>query len=493
MNTETNFYESSLDLIRGVSKEIADSLEKELSSQRSKLKMIASENYCSGAVRACTSSIIMDKYAEGYVDDVEGKAVGHRYYSGCKNIDEIEHIGAKWACELFGSEYAYLQPHSGSNANLIAYWAILMAKVIEPYIRKLNEVSKESTTKEEKTVKDLTREEWNEIRKLCKDQRLLGLSLDSGGHLTHGDRTNISSQIFDCYSYGVDPNTGLIDYNEVERLAMEVKPLILLAGFSAYPRNLNFKRFREIADKCGAVLMVDFSHPMGLLAGKVLEGEYDPVPYADIVTSTSHKTMRGPRSAFILSKAWLKPYLEKGCPLVQGGELPNMVTAKAICFKEAMTPEFQDYAHQIVKNSKVLAERLMANGIRVVTGGTDNHIVLIDVSPLGLTGRQAEQILEDCGIVTNRNSLPNDPNGAWYTSGIRLGTPALTTCGMKEKEMEYIADHISFILHNAKPSITKKGVPSKAKATIREDMKEEMLKDIGMLLQEFKPYGGIEI
>ena len=181
MNTETNFYEKSLDLIRGVSKEIADSLENEMTSQRSKLKMIASENYCSGAVRACTSSIIMDKYAEGYVDDENGKAVGHRYYSGCKNIDEIEHLGAKWACELFGSEYAYLQPHSGSNANLIAYWAILMAKVIEPYIRKLNEVSKESTTKEEKTVKDLTREEWNEIRKLCKDQRLLGLSLDSGG------------------------------------------------------------------------------------------------------------------------------------------------------------------------------------------------------------------------------------------------------------------------------------------------------------------------
>ena len=368
-----------------------------------------------------------------------------------------------------------------------------MAKVIEPYIRKLNEVSKESTTKKEKTVKDLTREEWNEIRKLCRDQRLLGLSLDSGGHLTHGDRTNISSQIFDCYFYGVDLDTGLIDYNDVENLAMRIKPLILLAGFSAYPRNLNFKRFREIADKCGAVLMVDFSHPMGLLAGKVLEGEYDPVPYADIVTSTSHKTMRGPRSAFILSKAWLKPYLEKGCPLVQGGELPNMVTAKAICFKEAMTPEFRDYAHQIVKNSKVLAERLMARGIKVVTGGTDNHIVLIDVSPLGLTGRQAEQILEDCGIVTNRNSLPNDPNGAWYTSGIRLGTPALTTCGMKEKEMEYIADHISLILHNAKPCITKKGTPSKAKATIREDIKEDMVKDIEMLLQEYKPYGGIEV
>lgn len=311
-------------------------------------------------------------------------------------------------------------------------------------------------------------------------------------HLTHGDRTNISSQIFDCYSYGVNSTTGLIDYDEIEKLAMEVKPLILLAGFSAYPRNLNFKRFREIADKCGSVLMVDFSHPMGLLAGKVLQGEYDPVPYADIITSTSHKTMRGPRSAFILSKNWLKPYLEKGCPLVQGGELPNMVTAKAICFKEAMTPEFQEYAHQIVKNSKVLAEKLMANGIKVVTNGTDNHIVLIDVSPLGLTGRQAEQVLEDCGIVTNRNSLPNDPNGAWYTSGIRLGTPALTTCGMKEKEMEIIGGYISLVLHNTKPSITKKGTPSKAKASIDEDIKNTVLKGIGDLLQTFKPYGGIE-
>lgn len=491
MNTETTFYNSSLNLIQDVSKEIADSLKQELSSQRSKLKMIASENYCSGAVRACTSSIIMDKYAEGYVDDEDGKAIGHRYYSGCSNVDEIEHLGAKWACELFGSEYAYLQPHSGSNANLIAYWSVLLAKVIEPYIKRLNGVSIDPV-KKEKTIKNLTREEWNDIRRICQEQRLLGLSLDAGGHLTHGDRTNISSQIFDCYSYGVNPITGLIDYDDIERLAMEIKPLILLAGFSAYPRNLNFKRFREIANKCGSVLMVDFSHPMGLLAGKVLQGEYDPVPYADIITSTSHKTMRGPRSAFILSKNWLKPYLEKGCPLVQGGELPNMVTAKAICFKEAMTLEFQEYAHQIVKNSKALAKELMAHGIKVVTNGTDNHIVLIDVSPLGLTGRQTEQVLEECGIVTNRNSLPNDPNGAWYTSGIRLGTPALTTCGMKEKEMEYIADHIAFILHNTKPILTKKGTPSKAKATIREDMKEEMLKDIEVLLHEFKPYGGIE-
>ena len=310
--------------------------------------------------------------------------------------------------------------------------------------------------------------------------------------MTHGDRTNISSQIFDCHFYGVDPNTGVIDYDEVRKKANEVKPLILLAGFSAYPRNLNFRIFREIADECGAVLMVDFSHPMGLLAGKVLEGDYNPVPFADIVTSTSHKTMRGPRSAFILSKEWLKPYLEKGCPLVQGGELPNMVAAKAICFKEAMTPEFKEYAHQTVRNAQVLADTLMADGIKVVTGGTDNHIVLVDVSPLGITGRQAEQILEDCGIVVNRNSLPNDPNGAWYTSGIRLGTPALTTVGMKEEDMVAIGHLISRVLHNIKPVELSNKRMSKAKASIAQEIKEDALELTGKLLSEHVPYGGIE-
>ena len=310
--------------------------------------------------------------------------------------------------------------------------------------------------------------------------------------MTHGDRTNISSQIFDCHFYGVDPNTGVIDYDEVRKKANEVKPLILLAGFSAYPRNLNFRIFREIADECGAVLMVDFSHPMGLLAGGVFEGEYNPVPYADIVTSTSHKTMRGPRSAFILSKEWLKPYLEKGCPLVQGGELPNMVAAKAICFKEAMTPEFKEYAHQTVRNAQVLAETLMSDGIKVVTGGTDNHIVLVDVSPLGITGRQAEQMLEECGIVVNRNSLPNDPNGAWYTSGIRLGTPALTTVGMKEEDMVAIGHLISRVLHNIKPVELSNKRMSKAKASIAQEIKEDALELTGKLLSEHVPYGGIE-
>lgn len=310
--------------------------------------------------------------------------------------------------------------------------------------------------------------------------------------MTHGDRTNISSQIFDCHFYGVDPNTGVINYDEVRKKANEVKPLILLAGFSAYPRNLNFRIFREIADECGAVLMVDFSHPMGLLAGGVFEGEFNPVPYADIVTSTSHKTMRGPRSAFILSKEWLKPYLEKGCPLVQGGELPNMVAAKAICFKEAMTPEFKEYAHQTVRNAQVLANTLMADGIKVVTGGTDNHIVLVDVSPLGITGRQAEQMLEECGIVVNRNSLPNDPNGAWYTSGIRLGTPALTTVGMKEEDMVAIGHLISRVLHNIKPVELSNKRMSKAKASIAQEIKEDALELTGKLLSEHVPYGGIE-
>lgn len=479
-NIDTQFYETGLQLIDNVSPEISQEIKRELTSQRARLKMIASENYCSGAVRACVSSIVMDKYAEGYVD-LE-KPQGHRYYSGCENVDKIEQLGMKWACELFGAEYAYLQPHSGSNANLIAYWSIISAKVMEPQIETVREFLNGAT------LKDIPDDEWEHIRHACGDQDLLAMSLDCGGHLTHGDRTNISSQLFRCHSYGVDPSTGLVDYDEIRRKALEIHPLILLAGFSAYPRNLNFKKFREIADECGAVLMVDFSHPMGLLAGKVLEGEYNPVPYADIITSTSHKTMRGPRSAFILSKNWLRPYLEKGCPLVQGGELPNMVAAKAICFKEAMSPEFQEYAHQVVKNSKALANNLISNGIDVVTGGTDNHIVLLNVSPLGLTGRQAEQVLEECGIVANRNSLPEDPNGAWYTSGVRLGTPALTTCGMKEHEMELIGGFISRVLKNAKPTMTKKGVPSKAKSYIDESIKEEMLEGVALLLKRYPPY-----
>ena len=265
-------------------------------------------------------------------------------------------------------------------------------------------------------------------------------------------------------------------------MALKVKPLILLAGFSAYPRDINFKIFRDIADEVGAVLMVDFSHPMGLLAGGLFKGEYNPVPYADIITSTSHKTLRGPRSAFILSKAWLKPYLEKGCPLVQGGELPNMVAAKAICFKEAMSPEFKQYAKQTVKNAQALAEELIKNDIKVVTGGTDNLIVLIDVSPLGLTGRQAEIALEKCNIITNRNSLYKDPNGAWYTSGIRLGTAALTTCGMTEKEMKFIGKYIANILHSCIPE-------GKAKVTVDSNLVEvvqDVVKDLLFMLPPYK-------
>lgn len=480
MNKTTEVFQKSISLIKDVSPEIAQSLKNELYDQRSRLKLIASENYSSDAVRACEGSIITDKYAEGYVDLDTG--IGHRYYSGCNNVDNIEYLGSKWACELFGAEYAYLQPHSGSNANLIAYWSILMAKVIEPYIKRLNGINFGTFEKEKptKTIKNLTREEWDVVRRYCTEQKLLAMSLDAGGHLTHGDRTNISSQMFDCYFYGLD-ESGYIDYNNVREMALKVKPLILLAGFSAYPRDINFKIFRDIADEVGAVLMVDFSHPMGLLAGGLFKGEYNPVPYADIITSTSHKTLRGPRSAFILSKAWLKPYLEKGCPLVQGGELPNMVAAKAICFKEAMSPEFKQYAKQTVKNAQALAEELIKNDIKVVTGGTDNHIVLIDVSPLGLTGRQAEIALEKCNIITNRNSLYKDPNGAWYTSGIRLGTAALTTCGMTEKEMKFIGKYIANILHSCIPE-------GKAKVTVDSNLVEVVQDVVKDLLFMFPPY-----
>lgn len=480
---ENSFYYGGLEEIKKVDSEIESCLKLELFNQRTRLKLIASENYSSPAVRACEGSIITDKYAEGYVDLDTGK--GYRYYSGCENVDRIEYLGSKWACELFGAEYAYLQPHSGSNANLIAYWSVLTAKVIEPYIKRLNAVNNLCGKKEEKTIKNLTRDEWNDIRKMCGQQRLLALSLDGGGHLTHGDRTNISSQIFDCYFYGLDEN-GYIDYEDVRRKAHEVKPLILLAGFSAYPRNINFKVFRDIADEVGAVLMVDFSHPMGLLAGGIFEGEYNPVPYADILTSTSHKTLRGPRSAFILSKKWLKPYLEKGCPMVQGGELPNMVAAKAICFKEAMSDEFKQYAHQTVENAKALANTLQKLGIKVVTGGTDNHIVLIDVSSLGLTGRQAELALEKYDIITNRNSLYKDANGPWYTSGIRLGTAALTTCGMKVEQMIQIGEYIYDILSNIEPI-------GKAKFKVKDEEKLNSIRvQITELLKKFPPYKGVQ-
>jgi glycine hydroxymethyltransferase len=288
--------------------------------------------------------------------------------------------------------------------------------------------------------------DWEQLRHEFGNQRMLGMSLDAGGHLTHGFRPNISGKMFHQRSYGTDPSTGLIDYDALRETAKDFRPMIIVAGYSAYPRLVNFRIMREIADEVGATLMVDMAHFAGLVAGKVLTGDFDPVPHAQIVTSTTHKTLRGPRGGMVLCQSELADQVDRGCPMVLGGPLPHVMAAKAVAFAEAKTQEYRDYAQAVVVNAKALAEGLSRRGHTLVTGGTDNHLVLIDVSADGLTGRQAEQALLDSGIVTNRNAVPADPNGAWYTSGIRIGTPALTTRGLDTSEMDEIAELIHTVL-----------------------------------------------
>jgi glycine hydroxymethyltransferase len=323
----------------------------------------------------------------------------------------------------------------------------------------------------------------------------LGLDYYSGGHLTHGYRYNASGRMFDIYGYSVSRETGLLDYDQIEKQALEVRPLILLAGYSAYPRKINFKRMREIADKAGAVLMVDMAHFAGLVAGKVFTGEYDPVPWSHIVTTTTHKTLRGPRAGLVLAKTEFADALDRGCPLTMGGPLPHVIAAKAVAFREASAPEFKDYAQHIVDNCKTLAAACMRNGLEVLTGGSDNHLMLIDVHTLGLTGRQAESALHECRITLNRNSLPFDPNGPWYTAGMRVGTAAVTTLGMGKAEMEEIASIMAFVLKGTSPAPNEKNpaVKSKAKYVLSPGVKAEAIERVGKVLDRFPVYPELDI
>lgn len=432
-------YVSALELVSQVSPAAAGRIVNELADQRTHLKLIASENYSSLPVQGAMGNLLTDKYSEGFPY--------HRFYAGCENVDAIEAEAAESAARLFGAEHAYVQPHSGADANLCAYWAILNTRIEVPALEEMGV----------KNPSDMSRDDWNRIRAALHDQRLLGLDYYSGGHLTHGYRQNISAQMFDAYSYTVDRETGLLDYDEIARLASRIKPLILLAGYSAYPRKIDFRRMAEIAHSNGAVLMVDMAHFAGLVAGKVFTGDYDPVRWADVVTSTTHKTLRGPRGGLILCKEEFAASVDKGCPLVIGGPLPHVMAAKAVAFEEAAKPEFREYAQAIVRNSSALAAACIKEGIPVATGGTDNHLMLLDVRPFGLNGRQAETLLRECGITLNRNALPFDSNGPWYTSGLRLGTPALTTLGMGEGEMAEIAEIIADVLRHAEPVRLTKG------------------------------------
>src|SRR5262245_34591643 len=370
-------YVANLTEVAKVSPDTARSIVHELADQRASLKLIASENYCSLATQLAMGNLLTDKYAEGFPE--------HRFYAGCSNVDAIESRAAEEAKRLFGAEHAYVQPHRGADANLIAYWAILHTRVGAPALEKLGE----------KNLSNLSAEQWNTLRHDLGNQRLLGLDYYSGGHLTHGYRFNVSAQMFEAHSYSVSRETGLLDYDAIERQARELRPLILLAGYSAYPRAIDFRRMRRIADTVGAVLMVDMAHFAGLVAGKVFKDDQDPVPHAHVVTSTTHKTLRGPRGGLVLCKEEFRDQVDKGCPLVMGGPLPHVMAAKAVAFTEANRPDFQSYAARIVENARALAEASMAEGMTVATRGTDNHLLLIDVRPFGLTGRQAESILRE--------------------------------------------------------------------------------------------------
>lgn len=463
-------YLASLDHIAVGSPAVAESIMQELRDQRAYLKLIASENYSSLAVQLSMGNLLTDKYAEGYSH--------HRFYAGCENVDALEEKAQNELLQLFAAENAYVQPHSGADANLVAFWSILVQRVQNKEIEKLAK----------KNIDEFSTEEYEQVRQLLVNQKIMGMSLNSGGHLTHGYRHNTSSKMMKAVTYDVDPKSELIDYHALAEQVKKEKPLILLAGYSAHPRRLNFAKMREIADSVGAVLMVDMAHFAGLVAGKVFTGEYDPIPYADMVTSTTHKTLRGPRGGFLLCKNEFKETVNKGCPLVLGGPLPHVIAAKAIAFQEARSPDFATYAHAIVDNCQALAERLLERGVRLVTGGTDNHLLILDLSRFGLNGRQAEIALRAAHLTANRNAIPFDKNGPWYTSGIRIGTAATTTLGMNKDDMRAIADIIVDLLENTKGTEN-----SKVKFETAPKVLESAKADVQALLKRYPLYPEIAI
>lgn len=377
--------------------ELFEAIEQERVRQHDKIELIASENFVSQAVMEAQGSVLTNKYAEGYP--------GKRYYGGCEYVDIAENLARDRAKELFGAEHANVQPHSGAQANMAVYSAFL-----EP------------------------------------GDTVLGMNLSHGGHLTHGSPVNFSGKLYNFEEYGVDRETEILDYEMVRQKALEVKPKMIVAGASAYPRLIDFKKFREIADEVGAYLMVDMAHVAGLIA---TNHHPDPVPYADFVTTTTHKTLRGPRGGMILTKEKYAKKIDSSVfPGMQGGPLMHVIAAKATAFKEALEPSFKDYSEQIIKNARSFAESLEAEGIRLVSGGTDNHLLLLDVRDLNLTGKDAEKILDDIGMTTNKNTIPFDPEGPFTTSGVRVGTAAVTTRGFKEAELKEVGSIIAFTLKN---------------------------------------------
>ncbi len=470
-------YLATLDHLSVEHPDLARSIIQELRDQRTSLKLIASENYSSLTTQLAMANLLTDKYSEGYS--------GHRFYPGCANVDHIEDSAVEELKQLYGVDHAYVQPHSGADANLVAFWAVLVQKVQDKEIERLGK----------KTVNELSVSDYESIRQKMLNQKILGLALDCGGHLTHGFRHNISSKMMRSVCYGVDKATEQLDYKEIRAIALKEKPRILIAGYSAYPRLINCAVLKDIAHECGATFIVDMAHFSGLVAGKAIQGEYDPAPYADIITSTTHKSLRGPRGGLVLCTNEFRDIINKGCPLVLGGALPHVIAAKKVAFAEANTSGFKNYAQQIIANARAMADQLLQRGIKLFTGGTDNHLIVIDVlTSFGLTGRQAETVLLQAGMTANRNMIPDDQHGAWYTSGLRLGTPALTTRGLKELEMRAIADLIVDLLKGtkARPDRRNQGL-SRAQVTIDGKIMESVKNSVQEILQGFPLYPELPI
>ena len=388
---------NSIDFVNMYDPEVGSAMAEEQARQKRNLELIASENIVSPAVMAAMGSLLTNKYAEGYP--------GKRYYGGCYAVDKVEEIARKRACELFGAEHANVQPHSGAQANMAVYFAML-----------------------------------------TPGDTVMGMNLNEGGHLTHGSPVNMSGKYFNFVPYGVDSETHRIDYDKVLEIAKECKPKMIVAGASAYPRIIDFEKFREIADEVGALLMVDMAHIAGLVAAGV---HPNPVPYCDFVTTTTHKTLRGPRGGMILCKEKYAKAIDKAIfPGTQGGPLMHIIAAKAVCFGEALKPEFKEYGKQIVKNCKALADGLVKRGCKLVSGGTDNHVLLMDLRDTGVTGKELEARLDDCYITVNKNTIPNEPLSPFVTSGVRIGTAAVTTRGLKEEDCDKIAEYITLVLND---------------------------------------------
>lgn len=469
-------YLASIDHLQKNSPKVAESIVNELHNQRSHLKLIASENYSSLAVQLAMGNLLTDKYAEGYAH--------HRFYAACENVDSCEEEAMKHVYDIFGCEHAYVQPHSGIDANLVAYWSLIVEKIQNPRLKEMGE----------KKLDELSYEEHEELRQHLVNAKIMGMSLDAGGHLTHGYRHNISAKMMRACHYSLDPKTETINYKTLREQVLKEKPTFLIAGYSAYSRRLNFAKMKEICDEVGAALHVDMAHFAGLVAGGVFQGEENPVPFADMISSTTHKTLRGPRGGFVMCKKAYADTVNKGCPLVLGGPLPHVIAAKAIAFQEANTKEFKAYAHKIVENARVLAECFLREKLHLLSGGTDNHLLVLDVSTFGLTGRQAESALYECGISLNRNAILNDPNGPWYTSGIRIGTAALTTLKMGALEMEKVASLILNVLKATHPALhPKTQKKSLAKYELSPKVKDQVQSEVKNLLKQYPLYPEIPL